>query len=38
MQKMIADPKTVAWVVKHPQALAAISQAVPALGDAFSSR
>ena len=37
MRKMISDPKTIAWIGAHPQALTAITQAVPALGDAFNS-
>ncbi len=38
MQKMVMDPQTVAFIASNPDALTAIAQAVPALGDAFSSR
>ena len=38
MNRMVADPQTITWIASHPQALMAISQAVPALGDAFSAK
>lgn len=38
MNRMVADPQTIAWIASHPQALMAISQAAPALGDAFSAK
>ncbi len=38
MRKMIADPQTVSWLAAHPQALLAIAEAVPALGDAFTAK
>lgn len=38
MNKMIADPKTISWIVAHPDALMAIASAVPAMGDAFNTK
>ena len=38
MQKMIADPQTVVFVATHPDVLAAVANAVPALGDAFTAK
>lgn len=38
MRKMLADPQTIAWIAAHPDALMAITHAVPALGGAFSAK
>jgi hypothetical protein len=38
VNRMISDPQTVMWAVAHPQALTAIAQAAPALGEALSAR
>ena len=38
MNAMMADPQTVMWVAAHPQALTAITEAVPALGEAFTAK
>lgn len=38
MRRMLADPKTIAWLAAHPDAMTAITHAVPALGGAFSAK
>lgn len=38
MRKMIADPQTVTWIAAHPDALMAIAEAAPALGEAFTAK
>ncbi|MDP3543640.1 MAG: hypothetical protein Q8T11_14310 [Elusimicrobiota bacterium] len=38
IKKMLADPQTIAWIAAHPDALLAITHAVPALGGAFSAK
>ena len=38
LQKMMSDTQTVVWIAAHPQALAAIADVAPALGEAFTSK
>ena len=38
MQKMLMDPQTIGWMAANPDAMMAIAQAAPALGNGFSSR
>ncbi|MCR4296778.1 MAG: hypothetical protein NUW21_14690, partial [Elusimicrobia bacterium] len=38
MRRMLSDPQTIAWIAAHPDALMAITHAVPALGGAFSAK
>ncbi len=38
MNKMIGDPQTIRWIGAHPQALTALAEAAPALGDAFAAK
>lgn len=38
MNRMVGDPQTVMWIAAHPDALQAITQAVPALGEAMTAK
>ena len=38
VRKMLDDPKTMMWVAAHPDAMIAITEAAPAMGDAMNAK
>jgi hypothetical protein len=38
MRKMLDDPKTMTWIALHPEAMIAITEAAPAMGDAMNAK